>query len=249
MAFTSDTEDKELLSRVEDLADTYFTRNKPVYLGFLNEHEQYIIKHSFPFYSSQLYFYGGFENAKRKFLCFSENDDISDYPIAKIFFKFRKSDKLSHRDFLGALMNLGIDRSCVGDIVVNEGEAVCFVKNEIKDYIESQILKIGRTGVRIVDESECNIDYSDDIESLSLIVSSMRLDVIVAALTKISRGKTVSFVLSGKIFVNYCENKNVSCILKEGDILTIRGYGKFIVKEQLGTTKKQRLKIIIDHYR
>ena len=211
MAFTSDTEDKELLSRVEDLADLYFTRNKPVFLGFLNEREQYVIKNAFPFYSSIMKFYGGFDGAKRRFLCFFEDEvEFSLYPISKIFFKFRITDKLSHRDFLGALMNLGIERSCVGDIIVNEGAAVCFVKEEIRNYIESQISKIGKTGVKIVDVSECVIDYSDDIESDTYIVSSLRLDAVVAAVTKLSRAKACSLVLSGKTFVNHYECKNVS---------------------------------------
>lgn len=249
MAYTSDNEDKELLSRVEDLADLSFTRHKPVFLGFLNEREQYIINNTFPFYSSNISFFGGYDGAKRRILCFSGEELLPDFPIEPIYFKFRKSDKLSHRDFLGALMNLGIERNCVGDIVVNEGEAVCFVKEDIAEYICSQLSKIGRVGVRIVKGSECDIDYGEATELLSLIVSSMRLDVVCAAIIKLSREKTANLILSGKVFTNYFENKNVSCVLKQDDILTIRGYGKFIVKEQLGTTKKGRIKINIVHYR
>lgn len=249
MAFTSDKEDKELISRVEDIADLSLTRNKPYYLGFLNEREQYIIEKTFPFYETYFSFFGGYKNAKRRFLCFSQDIvDEAEYPFSAVYFTFRKTDKLTHRDFLGALMNLGIERNCVGDIVVNEGKAVCFVKNEIKDYIQSQISKIGRVGVKISDKS-LDIDYSDNIKELQLIVSSLRLDVIAAALTKLSRGKTADFILSGKVYVNYSENKNVSHTLCEGDILSVRGYGKFVIKNQIGTTKKGRIKIIINHYR
>lgn len=245
MAYTSD---KELLSRVEDIADLSLTRNIPYFLGFLNESEQYIIKESFPFYSSYFHFYGGYDNSKRNLLCFSQKDeDKSLYPVSPLYFTFRKTDKLSHRDFLGALMNLGIERNCVGDIIVNEGKAVCFVKSEVEDYIESQISKIGRVGVNLVDEIE--IDYSDDIEKLSYIVSSFRLDVVVAAVTKRSRAKTAELIRCGKVFTNYSENKNVSYFLKLEDILTIRGFGKFVIKEQSGTTKKGRIKIIVYHYR
>lgn len=250
MAFTSDRDDKELISRAEDIAALSLTRKKPYFLGFLNEREQYIINNQLPFYNQYISYFGGYDNAARKFLCFYEGEvEDSDFPISGIYFKFRKSDRLSHRDFLGALMNLGIERNCVGDIIVNEGEAVCFVKNEIKDYIESQISKVGRIGVKIVSENECNIDYSEDIEELTLIVSSMRLDVIVAAITKLSREKTANLILSGKVFLNYSENKNVSCFLNADDIISIRGYGKFVLKEQTGTTKKGRIKIIINYYR
>ncbi len=250
MAFTSDKNDKELISRVEDLADISLTRNKPSFLGFLNEREQYIINNYFSYYSSEISFYGGYENAKRKFLCFSQFEvKKSDFPISKIYFQFRKSDKLSHRDFLGAIMNLGLERNCVGDIVVNEGIAVCFVKEEIKSYIESQITKIGHVGVSISSRTDNDINYKDDIETLSLIISSMRLDAVVAAITMLSREKAAGLVLSGRVFTNYFENKNVSYILKSGDILSVRGYGKFIVKDILGFTKKNRIKINIEHYR
>lgn len=249
MAFTSDKEDKELLSRIEDLADLSLTRNKPCFLGFLNEREQYIIQENFLFYSSYISFYGGYKNAKRKILCFSQNEeDYSLYPLRPIYFQFRKSDKLTHRDFLGAMMNLGVERDCIGDIVINEGKAVCFVKSEIKNYFRLHISKIGRVGVKIVDD-EPDIDYSDDIEKLSLIVSSMRLDVIVAAITKLSRDKTAALILSGKVFTNYSENKKVSCSIKEEDIISIRGYGKFVIKEQAGNTKKGRIKITVNKYR
>lgn len=146
-------------------------------------------------------------------------------------------------------MNLGIERNCVGDIVVNEGIAVCFVKEEIKSYIESQISKIGRVGVSISSRTDNDINYEDDIETLSLIISSMRLDAVVAAITKLSREKAAGLVLSGRVFTNYFENKNVSYILKSDDILSVRGYGKFIVKDILGFTKKNRIKINIEHYR
>ncbi|MCH5304770.1 MAG: hypothetical protein J1E41_07900 [Ruminococcus sp.] len=258
MAFTSDSDDKELISRVdkelisrvEDLADLSFTRNRPSFLGFLNEREQYIINQHFSFYSSEIYFFGGYENAKRKFLCFSQYEiETKDYPISEIYFKFRNVDKLSHRDFLGALMNLGIERNCIGDIVVNEGAAVCFVKNEIKDYIQSQISKIGRVGVRISDKSDCKIDFKDDIETLTFIVSSMRLDVVVAAITNLSREKTANLLLSGKVFTNYFENKNVSYILKPDDILSIRGYGKFAICEFIGNNKKGKLIVGVKKYK
>lgn len=250
MAFTSDKEDKELISRVEDLAELSLTRNKPYFLGFLNEREQYIISNELHFYSSYISFFGGYDNAKRKCMCFSSEEiEYEKYPISALFFEFRKTDKLSHRDFLGALMNLGVERSCIGDIVVNEGKAVCFVKSEVERYFKQQISKIGRVGVKIVNDKILDIDFSDNVEVVSIVVSSLRLDAIVSALTKLSRDKAAALINSGKVVTNYNENKKVSYILRENDIITIRGYGKFIVKEQAGTTKKGRIKININHYR
>lgn len=248
--YTSDKEDKELLSRVDDAVFLSSLRHKPVFLGFLNEREQYIISEYLSYSPCEISSYGGYEGAQRKIISFSEYPlEKEDFPVKALYFKFRDKDKLSHRDFLGSLMSLGIERSFVGDIIVNDGAAVCFIKNDIAPYVESQISKIGRVGVRIVSESECDIDFVKDTEVLSVIASSMRLDVIVAALTGLSRDKTSKLIISGKVFVNYAETKNVSHFLKINDILTIRGSGKFVIKDQLGQTKKGRLKINIEHYR
>ena len=250
MAFTSDKEDKLLLSRAQDALNLSELRHQPTFLGFLNEREQYIIKQNFSYAESNIHFYGGFEGAKRSVMCACEYDvDTWEYPVTPVYFKFRKSDNLTHRDFLGSLMGLGIERDYVGDIIVCEDCAVCFLKSEIADYVKLQILKIGRAGVTIVTEKECSIDYSDNIETVNYTVSSMRLDVIIAAIKGLSREKTAAFILSGNVFVNYAEVKNVSLLLKENDILSVRGSGKYIIRQQSGTTKKGRIRLNIDHYR
>lgn len=248
--FTSDKDDNNLFSRVDDALNLSQIRHKPSFLGFLNEREQYIISRQFNFASDRIVFFGGYENASRKFLCAYDYDVLNEeFPIDKLCYKFRKEDSLSHRDFLGALMGLGIERSCVGDIIVGDGYAVIFVKSEVSEYIKSQLCKIGRAGVKLIPENECNVSYEPDTEILSFIVSSMRLDSVVSAVTKLSRAKAASLINSGKVFTNYSENCKVSYFLKPNDILTIRGNGKFIIQEQSSTTKKGRLKINIVHYR
>ena len=248
--FTSDKDDNNLFSRVDDALSLSQIRHKPSFLGFLNEREQYIISGQFSFAKDRIRFFGGYENAARKVMC-AYDYDISDedFPIEKLCYKFRKEDSLSHRDFLGSLMGLGIERSCVGDILVGDGYAAVFVKSEVSDYIKSQLSKIGRAGVKLISEDECDISYEPDTEVLTYIVSSMRLDSVVSAITKLSRAKAASLINSGKVFTNYSENCKVSYFLKPDDILTIRGNGKFIIKEQSSTTKKGRLKINIVHYR
>lgn len=248
--FTSDKDDNNLFSRVDDALNLSQIRHKPSFLGFLNEREQYIVSRQFCFAGDRMTFFGGYDNAARKVLC-AYDYDISDedFPIDKLCYKFRKEDSLSHRDFLGSLMGLGIERSCVGDIIVGDGYAAVFVKSEVSDYIKSQLSKIGRAGVKLIPENECDVSYEPDTEVLSYIVSSMRLDSVVSAITRLSRAKAASLINSGKVFTNYSENCKVSYFLKPDDILTIRGNGKFIIQEQSSTTKKGRLKINIVHYR
>ncbi len=248
--YTSDKDDKSLLSRAEDTVRLSKLRHKPCFLGFLNEREQFILNDYFAGRGLNISYFGGYENAQRKILG-SYDDDLlpDDYPVEKVCFGFKRFDKLGHRDFLGALMGLGIERDCIGDIIVGDESAICFVKSEIADYIRSQIFKIGRAGVKLISESECDVSFEQQFDELVFTVSSMRLDVIVAAITGLSRDKTASLITSGKVMVNYSESKNVSHFLRQDDILTIRGKGKYIIKGQSGLTKKGRLKINIEHYR
>ena len=83
-------------------------------------------------------FYGGYEDSERKVLGLYFYDEIEDFPVTALEITFRKADKLTHRDFLGALMSLGIERDTVGDILVEDGRCVVFVKSEISSYITSQ---------------------------------------------------------------------------------------------------------------
>lgn len=250
--YISDTkEDKILLSKAEDVIELSQLRHKPCYLGFLNEREAYIINNSFSYAADNITYYGGYEGAMRTVMCSFpyEKPEYSDFPIESVYFSFRESDKLSHRDFLGALLSLGIDRSCVGDIIVNNGCAVVFIKTEIADFVKGQIFKIGRVGVKILDCAPVEFSIINSFEELNLIVSSMRLDVIVAAITRLSREKTASLILSGKVICNYVQTQNVSSKLDAGDILSIRGYGKYVINEQFGLTKNSRIKLLIKHFR
>ncbi|MCR5653620.1 MAG: hypothetical protein K6F88_07440 [Ruminococcus sp.] len=248
--FTSDKEDNNLYSRADDALNLSQLRHNPCFLGFLNEREQFIISERFSYAKSKIRFFGGYDNAARRVMCACDYDvDNDDFPIDKLCYKFRKEDSLSHRDFLGSLMGLGIERSCIGDIIIEEQFAAVFVKSEVCDYIKSQLTKVGRAGVKLIPDNECLLSYEPDIEVLHFIVSSMRLDAVVAAITKLSRTKSASLILSGKVFTNYFENHNISYILKPDDILTIRGNGKFIIEGQSSVTKKGRLKININHYR
>lgn len=146
-------------------------------------------------------------------------------------------------------MSLGIERETVGDILVEDGRCVVFVKSEIKDYIVSQISKIGRVGVKICEADLNNLPKGRGFEELGYIVSSMRLDNIVAAITGLSREKTKSQILSGDVCLNYSEARNISQNVCQDDCITIRGKGKYIIKAVVGYTKKQRIRISIIHFR
>lgn len=248
--FISDN-DKLFCSKLDDAIELCHTRQKPYFFSFISERKQSVAKNYLDSVFFDNYaFFGGYENSERKVLgLFFDEPSDEEFPVSPIVFKFRKCDKLSHRDFLGALMSLGIEREAVGDILVEDGRCVVFVKSELKDYITSQIFKIGNVGISFDTYDAADLPCGRGLEENSYIVSSLRLDNIVAAITGLSRNKTKTLVLSECVTVNYVPVQNVSQIININDVLTIRGKGKFVLNDISGRTKKDRIRISVLHYR
>lgn len=248
--FTSD-DDKQLIAQLNDGIDLCLTRQKPYFMPFMSERKQDLLLSELKkAYFDNYLFFGGYGDSERKMLgLFFDEPSESSFPISDIEFSFRKCDKLTHRDFLGSLMSLGIERETVGDILVEDGRAVVFVKTELSDYVKSQISKVGRIGVKVADADLSKLPQGRGFEEKTYIVSSLRLDNIVAAVCKLSREKTRTVIMSDSACVNFEETKNVSLNLKENDVFTIRGKGKFVLKSILGTTGKGRIRISVIHYK
>lgn len=194
-------------------------------------------------------FYGGFENSERKMLgLFYDTPDNSKFPISPVVFKFNKFDALTHRDFLGALMSLGIERETVGDILVEDGRCVVFVKSDLEFFVKSQITKIGRAGVKISDFSPDDLPKGRGKEEIYYTVSSLRLDNIIAAVTGLSREKTKNLILAGNVCADHSVVQNISMVLAENTVFTVKGKGKFILNSVLGETRKGRIRISVIHF-
>ena len=249
VVYTSD-KDKLFYSKLDDAVSLCLTRQRPYFFSFLSERRQ-VLAESYlkSVYFENYSFFGGYENSERKVLGLFFDEPDNNFPISALEFIFRSCDKLTHRDFLGALMSLGIERETVGDILVEDGRCVVFVKSELKDYIVSQIFKIGNVGINIKDADICRLPKGRGFEEISYTVSSLRLDNITAALAGFSREKTKNLILAGNVSLNFLLCQNVSRLVRENDTLTIRGKGKYILKSVLGETKKGRIRISVIHYR
>ena len=250
--YTSEQDDKLFLSQIDDAVYLCQQRQKPYFFSFMSERKRALAeKHLDSLRFSGRRFFGGYEGAERTVLglWFYEEPSDSDFPGAALEITFRTADKLTHRDFLGALMSLGIERETVGDILVEDGRCVVFVKSEIWDYITSQLFKIGNAGVRIKEASPGSVPEGRGTEELTCVVASLRLDAVVAALTGLSREKTKSLILSGNVSHNHLPCDNVSKAVGKGDSLSIRGKGKYQIDGVLGKTKKHRIRLSILHFR
>lgn len=201
----------------------------------------------------QVTLYGGMEDCERQRMGFSlEEIPLEAFPI-KIIKIRRKSKKfgqadLSHRDYLGSILGLGIDRGKVGDILVSEEEAVCFVTEEIAPYITAVLEQVSKTAV-IAEEAEgAEAIPQRQTERKRLTVASLRLDAVAGEAFHLSRGKVQALIGAEKAQVNWNTVTNTSHQLKEGDMVSLRGFGRFCVGEIGGKTKKDRTGLEIEKY-
>ncbi len=248
--YTSD-KDKLFCSKLEDAVGLCFVRQKPYFFSFLSQRRQALAEAYLRSVSFQNFeFFGGYPDSERKILgLFFDCVNLIDFPVSAIQFKFRPCDKLTHRDFLGAMMSLGVERDTIGDILVEDGRAVVFVKSELSDYFKTQLTKIGRVGVSVSDAILSDLPSGRGTQRSFYTVSSLRLDNIVAAITGQSREKTKALILSGGVTHNFVTRQNISEPLSVSDTVTIKGKGKFVLDELCGNTKKGRIRISIIHYR
>ena len=144
--------------------------------------------------------------------------------IAPVNAKF--SDDLSHRDFLGALMNLGIERDLLGDIVVRENQAYLFALEHMAPFIMENLDRVKHTSVRCEVLEEVPEDIKPVLEEEDLIVSNIRIDAILSKLYHLARGTAQEMVREGRVLVNGRQIMSTSFEPKDGDVLVLRGYGK-----------------------
>lgn len=186
--------------------------------------------------------FGAFENAERKMISFNNIYDIP-YPMKVLKISAESKFKnLQHKDFLGSILALGINRNKIGDLLAENN--ICYVAaaEDITNYLTSNLMKISNVGCRveIVEDEERLPDYKfkEDIVQ----ISSLRLDNITAKLAKVSRSSSQELIEHGKVMVNYAVIKDKSCEISQNDRIIIRGTGKFIFEDISGTTKSGKLK-------
>lgn len=248
-------EEQILRGRLSDLAKRAYQQNIYTYSNFLSPSELSLledIKEDISYIHYQCF--GGNELCERQIVGFGSEEDFGysgHFPITVIkvtplLEKF--SDVLSHRDFLGALMHLGLERDTLGDIFIREKTAYIFCLENIAHYICQELTKVKHTNVK------CELTNMD-IPALkpTLIdeefpVASLRLDGIIANLLKCSRNEALSLFEEKKVSLNGHITGRSSTLLKEGDIFSVRGHGKFIFSGSGGNTRKGKIYVHIKRY-
>ena len=198
--------------------------------------------------------FGGNESCERQIVQFGDKESLGYegiYPISLIKIepltpKF--AEELGHRDYLGALMNLGIQRELLGDIFIKEKEAYVYCLSHISGFISDNLESVRHTHVKVTIYNDDIDIIKPELKDIEIIAASPRIDAVVAGITKMSRSQCLELFSSKKIYVNGLSMENKSSQLKEGDILVIRGYGKFIYNGAGNETRKGRVYIKLQKY-
>jgi RNA-binding protein YlmH len=243
-------EDKNLLSNLFDKIKLAEKISKPVFTcEFYPPNVWRTIKDMNKSFGINIYTYGIFEDCERQMLCFSTEEPV-DYPIQLIKIENKsKFESLGHRDYLGAIMALGIKREKYGDLILVEDGCYAAVSKEASDYIIYNLGTIGRCPCRVKTIENFNAQsISAKFENLVIHSTSMRLDCVISSICNLSRAKAVDIIQGGKVLIDYVEMQEKDKIVENGAVITIRGYGKFKFVEQLGSTQRGRLKLSMKKY-
>lgn len=234
-----------LSARFDDAVKLCKNRDIPKFLGFLSETDAGYLGLLAKKNNINVCFYGGYLGAERTYAGFMpdrlcEDDNMGLFPISAVTFTFRKGDTLTHRDVLGALMALGIERDTIGDILIEPGRAVVFLNSKMADFVKLNVSKIGRVGVT------AEIGYTDplpnksELKEITLTLASQRIDAVVAGLACVSRATACELIESGMVVLNSATVEKITTQVPCGSVISIRRYGKFNIIEIGGTTKKGR---------
>jgi len=196
--------------------------------------------------------FGGAENCERRMIGICPDDsciDESAYPITalEVTYNARYAPDLGHKDFLGSVLGLGIERAHVGDVMVRDGSAVVFVCSDIAGFILANLERVGKTAVKAAPAGAAPLNVeAGRARELTLTLSSMRLDNLISAAHRLPRSKAADLIRAEKVFVNWALVKSVSENVKPGDIVTARGFGRLRVAGVMGLSKKDKIRLKIE---
>lgn len=252
----SEKEEQQLKNRLRELADKSFRQNLFTFTGFLGLSEQDIfwkMETELSFAAPKLW--GGYEGADRVMVRFGNPEElgyeeayeISYIHISPLQEKF--SDDFSHRDFLGALMNLGLERSTLGDIRVGHREAYLYCLSTVAGFICDNLDQVRHTHVKCRLVEEVGEIPQEEPVRMEIQVASERIDGVLAKVYNQSRSEVISFFQAGKVFVDgrLCENN--SRMLKGGEVINLRGFGKFVYRGMQRETRKGKLSVSVEVYK
>lgn len=255
-----DKDDKILLAQILDKIEMAENKNKIENTDFLDMAQIELVQKFINKIKVQNYMiYGGFEQAERKmFVIYPEkfNSEVvsknlsSIVKIVRVQLTDDLKEKYTHRDYLGAVIKLGVKREKIGDIIVDSNGADIIANKDICKFLQENLGSLTRFS-----KSTITIENIENLrpveirkEELEIIVSSLRLDNVISELARSSRNKALDIINMERVFINFQVETKKTKQVKIGDMITIRGKGRFFIKELVGQTKSGRSIIKIEKF-
>lgn len=247
------TEEKLLLARAEDLFRLCGKYAEPRFSDFLDGGQQAFLKENLfvPYEYQFLYFGGGPECERRMLGVFPEWQTLEEglFPIRILKISSHYGEPLSHRDYLGSILGLGIQRNKTGDILIHQNDAYVFVCKDIAEYLCSHLEKIGNRGVQVSLAEPGQLPLPErKFEQLSLVVASLRLDAVLAGILRISRSEAEKLIAAGKVQADHKPAVQGAKPLEENTLLSVRGFGRYELQQVDGMTRKGRIHLSVKRY-
>jgi len=254
-------EEKLILAKLNDKIRLCKTRNRIVNTEFLNMHQQLVINKELERIKEKNYIItGGYEDAESKVLIIYpekltekivQQNINSIIKAIKVELPNEQKGKYEHRDYLGTIMQFGLTRERVGDIIVYKDKSYIIVLQENAEYIKDSLLvtsKFKKSKIEIIDIDEIEVKEKE-FEEIKITINSPRLDNFVSEIAKTSRSETTKLIESELVSINCKVETRQSKTIEQGDVLIIRRKGKFIVHEFKNINKKRKQVVIIKKYK
>lgn len=248
-------EERLLLAHVLDRAEQARRRNAPAETDFLSPAEQARCGEALRlagFSETDWAADGGYDGAERRMLLFLPDwmeREGAEASLRCLRARYRAEKPLTHRDFLGALMGMGVVRGKIGDILVGEESTDVLVHESVADFLLNSWESAGRTKLKLSEVGRHDLHIPEaKFREVKDTVSSPRLDALVSVGFRMARGKAAELISSGKVQVNWADCAKADRLLAEGDTVSARGFGKFRLTEVGGLTKKGRIAVTVRQY-
>jgi RNA-binding protein YlmH len=241
-------DDKLIAAKIIDKYNFTVKNRLSAATAFLTPAEQSLALKFLPLLKEAEYrFLGGADDGRRILCFFPEYAGIAAGEEFLCSVKIKCKESLTHRDYLGSLMGLGIRRETIGDIIVQDDGCFAAVLSEIAPFIKSELKKVGRAAVSEIEILPiASVDFkTQKLSEKRSTVSSLRLDAVISAGFNISRSLSTDYIRAKKVSVNYIERSKPDFTVKDGDRISVSGLGRIIVGFDGKTTKRNRLSVTI----
>ena len=248
-------DDNIIRNRLKELAERSYSENRYLYTGFLGMGElsvYHAMERDLSYVPSDTF--GGTESCERRMIRFG-SEEMCGYPepypirllkVEAVQEKF--ADHLTHRDFLGSVLGLGLEREKIGDIFLRENAGYLFVHENVSEYIRENLCFVKHTKVRVLELTAVPEELEPKLREEVLVVSANRIDSILARLYHLSREEAQRLVHGEQVFINGRIVTQVSKPLKGRDVVSVRHHGRFRFEGEGSRTKKDRLNVKVQIY-